>query len=201
MRLLTEPGSPVLGGTLLLINAAAMPHDAQDALAIALSSRPTVGGESYGLIATVAAPPKELLEARHLSRALAQFLVPTVVRLPELIERAEDLRGLIMDRLCRSGTRYAGEPLGIEPQAMSLLVDHDWPGNDAELESVVERAAHVARGERVSVADLASVGFVKPAHESEPVAVLPRRRSERPPGAPVLEEVAARPLARRRRRR
>jgi hypothetical protein len=200
---LASPAARARGGTLLLLNAAAMPHAAQDALAIALSERGTTDGlEPYAFIATVAGSPRELLDARHLSRALAQFLLPDVVRLPTLLERAEDLRGLVLDRLCRSGVRYAGEPLGIEPQAMSLLVDHTWPGNEAELASVVEQAARVACGERVSVADLSAIGFVGTPLESEPVLVLPRRRSERTADASAPDESAReRPLVRRRRRR
>jgi transcriptional regulator of acetoin/glycerol metabolism len=134
--------------------------------------------------------------------------LPNVVRLPAVVDRADDLRGLILDRLCRSGVRFAGETIGIEPQAMGRLVDHVWPGNDGELASVVERAARVAKGERVTVADLEAAGFVAPRLEEAGVTALPRRRSERPPpgltsepGPPSVVAQAERQQARRRRRR
>jgi DNA-binding NtrC family response regulator len=161
------PSARADGGTLVVLNVAGLPQAAQDALAVALSRRAS-GGLSLGLVATLPEPPERLLEERLLSRALAQFLLPNVLRLPRLVERPEDLRALIMDRLCRSGVRFGGAPLGIEPQALSRLVDYTWPGNEAELRSVVERAAHAATGERVSVADLRTIGFEVALSETQP---------------------------------
>jgi len=48
--------------------------------------------------------------------------------------------------------------------ALGVLIDHRWPGNLRELQSVVERAARAATGERVRLADLEAAGFV-PAEE------------------------------------
>jgi transcriptional regulator of acetoin/glycerol metabolism len=45
-----------------------------------------------------------------------------------------------------------------------VLIDHPWPGNLRELWSIVERAARLATGERVRLADLEAAGFV-PAEE------------------------------------
>jgi hypothetical protein len=193
------------GGTLVVLNVAGLPPAAQDALAVALSRRDQEG-LSLGLVATLPEPPEQLLEDRLLSRALAQFLLPNVLCLPRLVERPEDLRALIMDRLCRSGVRFGGSPLGIEPQALSRLVDYAWPGNEAELRSVVERAAHAATGERVSVADLRAIGFDVALSTTE-IPVLPRAARERfsaatseMAGAEELNE-KTRPAVRRRRRR
>jgi hypothetical protein len=193
-------------GNLVLLNVAALPHAAQDALAIALSRRAgsSGAGGAPGLLATLPRSPEQLLEERHLSRALAQFLLPHVLGLPPLAERAEDLRALIMDRLCRSGVRFGSAPLGIEPQALGILVDYSWPGNEAELRSVVDRAAHAAKGERVSLADLASVGFCPPsAQAAEPLpSSRPRRGSASPtPTDDGDAEPTTRSSLRRRRRR
>jgi DNA-binding NtrC family response regulator len=198
------PTARAEGGTLVVLNVAGLPQAAQDALAVALSRRSS-GEHSFGLVATLPEPPEQLLEERLLSRALAQFLLPNVLSLPTLMERPEDLRALIMDRLCRSGVRFGGEPLGIEPQALSRLVDYAWPGNEAELRSVVERAAHAAAGERVSAADLSAIGF-EPALSAMEVPAVARAQKER---FSVALEIArgpelmdkARPGVRRRRRR
>jgi DNA-binding NtrC family response regulator len=197
------PTSRAEGGTLVVLNVAALPIAAQEALAIALSARPFERGRpSFALIATVPVPPQGLLDGRHLSPALARFLLPHSVQLPRLVERAEDLRALVLDRLCHSGVRYAGEPLGIEPEAMGLLVNHPWPGNDAELRSVVDRAAHAAAGERVSVADLARIGFAGLQLErAVDIPTSPRARTERPSAEPVAGPRSERVVARRRRRR
>jgi DNA-binding NtrC family response regulator len=157
---LDSPLARARGGTLLVSNAAALPIVAQDALAVALAERPPAEAPgAFGLIASTPRPLAELIEGHYLSRALARFLAPHAVSIPPLVERPEDLRGLIMDRLCKTGVRFDGQTLGIEPRALSLLVDYAWPGNLRELADVVERAAHAARGERVRAADLEAVRF------------------------------------------
>jgi len=162
-RLVSAADAPLArarGGTLVVSNLAALPMHVQDALAVALSERAGAGERAaFTCVVTLPSPLGELLELRHLSRALARFFVANAVALPTLAERPEDLRGLVLDRLCRAGLRFDGQTLGIEQRALGLLVDHDWPGNMRELEDVVERAARAARGERVRVADLEAIGF------------------------------------------
>jgi DNA-binding NtrC family response regulator len=190
-------------GTLVVLNVASLPLAAQDALAVALSERPSHenaagSASSFTLVASLPRASGELLEQRHLSRALARFLIPNAAALPALVDRPEDLRGLVLDALCKSGVRFDGQTIGIEPRALSALVDHTWPGNARELLSVVERVAHTASGERVRLSDLEAAGFVQPA--LAPATTREGLRAERsapvyPPPAPVPLEslVVARP--------
>ncbi len=181
-------------GTLLVLNAASLPMAAQDALAVALSERPSNDdaaagkGLSFSLVASLPRSSGELLEQRQVSRALARFLIPNAVALPRLVERPEDLRGLILDALCKSGVRFDGQTLGIEPRALSALVDHTWPGNGRELLSVVERAAHAAVGERVRMSDLEVAGFFQGATGTGGVggASGEARRAQRAVGAAAV---------------
>jgi hypothetical protein len=152
------------GGTLVLLNVASLPLAAQDALAVALSERTLGGASPFSFVASVPRPLGELVDGRYISSALARLLLPAVVSVPTLVERPEDLRGLILDALCKSGVRFDGQTLGIDPMALGALIDHPWPGNLRELQSVVERAARAATGERVRLADLEAAGFV-PAEE------------------------------------
>jgi hypothetical protein len=147
------------GGTLVVLHVTALPEPAQLALASALSARSLDGDRPCVLVATSSEAPERALEQGRLCAALAWFLVPHSLRLPALRERAEDLRGLVLAQLLASGVRREGQPLGIEPQALAQLVAYGWPGNDAELSLVVQRAARVATGERVSISDLAAAGF------------------------------------------
>jgi DNA-binding NtrC family response regulator len=112
------------------------------------------------------------------------------------VDRPEDLRGLVLDALCKSGVRFDGQTIGIEPRALSALVDHTWPGNARELLSVVERVAHTASGERVRLSDLETAGFLPAA--PAPGATREGLRAERsasvfPAPAPVNSLVVARP--------
>lgn len=194
------PVTRAQGGTLVVANLAALPMAAQDTLAIALSERTSAARPiGFSLIASVPTAPAELLEARALSRALSRFVLPNTLEVPALVERPEDLRGLVLDRLCKSGVRFDGQTLGIEPRALSLLVDHDWPGNMAELSLVIERAARVATGERVRVGDLEATGFVAAVAPSEatfrsmppPVSGVARSGVAPRPRSPGAEEAEA----------
>ena len=188
------------GGTLLVFNVAALPMAVQDALAVALSER-AGAGRGFTLVVSSSAPVATLLEQRSLSRALARFLLANAVALPSLAERPEDLRGLVLDRLCKSGVRFDGQTLGIEPRALGILVDHDWPGNVRELEDVVERAARAATGERVRVADLGAIGApagaesASPARHSAPP--VSRGSGAAPPGSLPASAIVERPRAAR----
>ena len=104
--------------------------------------------------------------------------------IPPLAERAEDLRALVLDRLSRAGLRLRDEPLGIDAAALRLLSEHTWPGNEAELDDVLLRAAEVASGAAVTAADLAAIGF-RPIFEAAPQATpLPVLTRRRPPSRP-----------------
>jgi transcriptional regulator with AAA-type ATPase domain len=107
--------------------------------------------------------------SRHLTRGTLQRIA-----LPTLLERAEDLRPLILEHLTRLGPGADGEPLGVEPAALRTLMDHTWPGNDAELKGVLTRAHARCRGPRITLDDVAEldVGAAAPA---------------RPPAADVLD--------------
>jgi two-component system response regulator AtoC len=82
---------------------------------------------------------------------LSVFQIP----MPPLRERRSDipalLRHVIAQRVMPAGSR---ETLSIEPEAEDLLVNFAWPGNVRQLENVLHRAAILADGGCIRVADL-----------------------------------------------
>jgi two-component system response regulator AtoC len=58
--------------------------------------------------------------------------------LPPLRERKEDIPELVNFFL----KQY--KPVGIEQEALAMLMEYDWPGNVRELQNVIERAAIMA---------------------------------------------------------
>ena len=79
--------------------------------------------------------------------------------LPTLVERAEDLQALALESLSRVGLSLRGEPLGLEPAALRLLAEHDWPGNELEFRARLLSAARRAPGAVVRAEDLLATGF------------------------------------------
>jgi PAS domain S-box-containing protein len=68
---------------------------------------------------------------------------------PPLRKRKEDIPLLVerfMERLAR---RHGRQLASVSPDAMSLLMAHDYPGNVRELENILERAFVLCTGERI----------------------------------------------------
>ncbi len=62
------------------------------------------------------------------------------VELPPLRRRSKDIPLLIEEFIARFNRLQGRTVPGISPEALSLLMAHDWPGNIRELENVIERA-------------------------------------------------------------
>ncbi len=78
------------------------------------------------------------------------------VRLPALRERAADIPLLASHFLERAARRLGKRLTRFTPEAAAWMLGHPWPGNVRELENAVERAAVLARGPEVMLADLRS---------------------------------------------
>jgi DNA-binding NtrC family response regulator len=76
------------------------------------------------------------------------------VRVPPLAERGEDILPLARHFLA------TGKPLSVE--ASNALRRHTWPGNVRELKNVLQRAALLATGPELTVADLQLPGATTP---------------------------------------
>jgi hypothetical protein len=179
-----SPSAALAGATVLITNLPALPPAAQDSLAIRLAQRGADAALDFTLIAPLAATLSPLVEERRVTRSLGQYFSASELRLPALVDRPEDVRALVFDRLDRAGARHGLEPLGVEPQALRLLVDYGWPGNELELEHVVTRAAHAAEGPRVTVADLARVGFAPLAGADDSLLAASGEDPKAPLGSP-----------------
>jgi transcriptional regulator with AAA-type ATPase domain len=167
------------GGSLVVLDLPALPEEIQKHLFT--SSALPVGKESKicppGLIAAVRRPLEQLLSEGRLYEPLARWLKDGLVEIPSLGERPEDLRAIALDTLARAGLATRGAPLGIEDSALRLLMEHNWPGNDLELYSLLTRAAQLASGPALTFADLSKAGLVEssdPAHDT-PLPTSSRR--------------------------
>lgn len=151
------------GGTLLILGASALPIEVQEYLVryvlARASSEPASGIARAGLVLSLPSSARSLAAGGRLHSELARLLEDRELDLPKLADRAEDLRALVLEGLSRFGVGTTGEPLGIEPAALSTLLEHDFPGNELELFGLLARAAATADGPRITARNLLEAGL------------------------------------------
>ena len=85
---------------------------------------------------------RDLVQSGKLRNDFFYFLSPYVIHVPALRERQEDLELLVshfMQRIAHvSSTQKEQGPPRVSNTALQLLKDYDWPGNIAELKSVLQ---------------------------------------------------------------
>ncbi|MEM7137951.1 MAG: helix-turn-helix domain-containing protein [Myxococcota bacterium] len=140
-------------GTLVLRDAPALPREAQRGLGAWLREG-RADTEDVRLIATSRLPLHELTERHIFDPELAAMLCGGQVEVPSLRDRREDLPSLVLFAIDRASRVLGAEPIGIDQDAMSLLVAHDWPGDVAELDFIIESAVSRAEGSVIAPEDL-----------------------------------------------
>jgi DNA-binding NtrC family response regulator len=96
----------------------------------------------------------------------------TIVLAP-LNERLEDLPILIETALAKIRLRTRRPNLTLEPSAYRLLLEYAWPGDIAELQTVLENAALSASGDIMSPLQLEAL---VPAQKALPVSAFASER-------------------------
>jgi len=97
------------------------------------------------------------------------------LQVPPLRDRRDDIlplaRLMLADAVARMGRKISG----LTPRAADQLLRYEWPGNVRELENTMERAAALARGNRVDLDDLPEEvrqAFARPVANGETVQPL-----------------------------
>jgi DNA-binding NtrC family response regulator len=76
------------------------------------------------------------------------------IHLPPLRERRDDIPLLAEHYLQKYANKNSKDVTGISPEAMHLLMAHEWRGNVRELQNVIERALVLASSDTVLPVDL-----------------------------------------------
>ena len=99
------------------------------------------------IVAATNADLRKLVEEGKFREDLYYRLNVINLNLPPLRERKEDIPLLVdhfFTRFCRENGKFLNSEgrsvLSFEPEAMQILMEHNWPGNIRELENAVERA-------------------------------------------------------------
>jgi DNA-binding NtrC family response regulator len=149
------------GGTVFLDEMGEMPQGTQTKLLRVLEEREfrRVGGEEsirvdVRVVVATNRSLRDQVAAGEFRRDLYHRLNVLRIDLPPLRGRREDIPRLI-ERFIRQFSAEHDRPfMGIDPQAMSLLVDYDWPGNVRELRNLVESMVVLAPGRVIRPEDI-----------------------------------------------
>jgi DNA-binding NtrC family response regulator len=155
---LPTPWQQAAGGTLLLDHIDTMGPAGQFALLDYLRHLEMAPAESLTdhprLLVGTRIPLGEAVERGDFATALFAQLRALRLRIPSLRERREDIP-MLAHAFCRTMALTQGErEAEFSREAMLALMQHRWPGQVAELRSIVEAAAVTCHRGRIEVEDL-----------------------------------------------
>ena len=151
----------VRSGTLFLRNVSELPLDLQPRLLRALEQRMfrKIGSSKdqrfEGRVFASTSKKLDPLVLRGVFRdELMQRLSSTVVDLPALRMRPDDVPAIVRRVLRDLATKQGKHELTIRNETLAVLSGHDWPGNVTELKQAIERAAKVAYERKMASLDI-----------------------------------------------
>jgi two-component system, NtrC family, response regulator PilR len=155
------------GGTIFLDEIGELPVPMQVKLLRVLQERKVkrVGGvqEKEVDVRVVAATNRDLeteVEKGTFRQDLFYRLNVIQLRLPPLRERREDIP-ILVDHFVRKFSAEHGRKISsVDPDAMSAVMNHSFPGNVRELENLIERAVTLAPGDRILLDTLPTLNSV-----------------------------------------
>jgi len=172
------------GGTLFLDEIGEMPLQLQVKLLRAIELKEiTPIGSSASLkidVRFIAATNKILLkevEAGNFREDLFYRLNVVEIQLPALAERQEDIPPLVEHFLAKYRRELNKNILGVDAEAMRLLMNRQWKGEIRELENIIERAVIFCDGDFISIRDLPDAVPGAEVDFDEPMMMLGEDRS------------------------
>ncbi|HEY1769108.1 MAG TPA: sigma-54 dependent transcriptional regulator [Chthoniobacterales bacterium] len=113
-------------------------------------------------------PLKQKIQDGTFREDLYYRLAVIPVEIPPLRDRLEDVPLLVNHFLQKQAAATGGEPKRIDPEALELLGEYNYPGNVRELENAIERACALCDDDEIlprdlppQIVDYANDGMVK----------------------------------------
>ena len=131
------------------------------------------------IVSSTSASLAESVAGGAFDTRLYALLAGVIVRVPALRERAEDVPELANLVLSRAIEAKEAPPRAFNTAALNALRNYHWPGNLAQLESVVKTVAQLTRGAEIGVADVTNAFATLEAPLPSPAQSLPLDRELR----------------------
>jgi len=152
------------GGTLFLDEIGDMPVDLQghllrflqDGQIVRVGGRETIRVDVRVVAATNVRLREAIADGRFREDLYYRLNVLTLP-LPPLRERREDIEPLARHFLAAAAVDFRRPVTDFEPDALTALQCHNWPGNIRELMSMIRRAVVIGDGETIRRADLMGI--------------------------------------------
>ena len=135
--------SEIQPGTVYLHHVDELPRDLQKVVLEWIESR---NPKSVRVMAASLVPLERSVESGHFLRELFYALTPIVISVPLLRHRPEDLEPLAQYFLEESNRGAAHQISGFHDAVLQQFRRYNWPGNVAELRSVVLEARNLCKG-------------------------------------------------------
>jgi two-component system, NtrC family, response regulator HydG len=137
------------------------------------------------IIASTNRDPHEAVADGHLRQDLYYRLQASMLQVPTLRERREDIPMLVEHFMEMFRERVGRNVLGIEQDALQAMMNHSWPGNVRELANAIEGAFTFTRASQIRLQDLPrTIGASGPVSLPATAALL---RSARVPSFAEVE--------------
>ncbi len=179
------------GGTLFLDEIGELPLELQPKLLRVLDRREVQRiGESrvrqvdVRVVAATHRDLRKLVGQGQFREDLYFRLSVMAVDMPPLRARGDDVVRLA-ERFLADFRRVYGHAPTLGAAARAALLAESWPGNVRQLKNVIQRAAHLARGEVIEPADL-HLGRREERHQIPPAETTPAGPAT--PGGPAVDE-------------
>jgi two-component system nitrogen regulation response regulator NtrX len=156
--LLTEPTTELLtsagGGILFIPDLTRLGRNEQRSLEFLLSR---ADKHKTRVVSFSSVDGRTLIDKHEFDVDLVARLAQVTLKLPALREFAEDVPDLAALMLAQLVEARACPPRRLSVAALNALRHHPWPGNLAELESVIMDLAHTVLDEEIELADVERV--------------------------------------------
>jgi DNA-binding NtrC family response regulator len=145
-------------GTVLLSSVEKLPVALQVRLARALGDplarHATTDQLAARVIASTEGDLGALAQSGVFNRELCAALSVATVKLPPLRERREDIPLLVRHFIQRFNVEFDRTIAGVDDRVLAILHEYSWPGNVAELETVVKSGCILARSDVITVDEI-----------------------------------------------